>query len=120
MRPDLAKSDTPNLPSPDDACNGPPINDGPQKFVMRAAVHALSRWVRTGEPPWRTRISLEGEASGRVTLNRDAATGLVIGGIRLPQISVPTATYSAERAYPDAWDRSPFVPVRHLGLLERR
>ena len=108
LRPVLAKSGIPNLPPPDKACNGPPINDGPQKFVMRAAVHALSRWVRTGEPPVRaSRISLEVDADLSVTLHRDEATGLVIGGIRLPQISVPTATHSAERAYPDAWGPHP-------------
>ena len=28
-----------------------PINAGPQTYVLRAALHALDRWVRTGEPP---------------------------------------------------------------------
>ncbi len=102
-RRDEEKSDIPSLPSPDAACNGPPINDGPQKFVMRAAVHALSHWVRTGVPPVRApRISLEVDEDFVVTLNRDEATGLIIGGIRLPQVSVPTATHSGERADPDA------------------
>jgi Alpha/beta hydrolase domain len=113
LRADLAKSDIPNLPPPDEACDGPPINTGPQKYVMRAAVHALSRWTRTGKAPSRApRISLEAPPfPDEVTINRDAATGLAIGGIRLPQVAVPTATHSGERVFPNAWGPFPFCPI---------
>ena len=113
LRPDLAKSDTLDLPSADEACDGPPISAGPQKYAMRAAVHALSRWARTDNAPSSApRISLQAPPfPGEVTINRDAATGLAIGGIRLPQLAVPTATHSGERAFPNAWAPFPFCPL---------
>lgn len=113
LRQDLAKSDTLDLPPPDGACDGAPINTGPQKYVMRAAVHALSVWARTGKPaPHAPRVSLEVPVfPAEVTINRDPATGLAIGGIRLPQIAVPVATYSGERAFPGAWGPFPLCTL---------
>ena len=41
-----------SLPDPDAApvdplgCGAPPSNDGPQRFILRASLHALARWVR--------------------------------------------------------------------------
>ena len=107
---DLVKSDALDLPPPGRACDGPPLNTGPQKYVMRAAVHALGRWIQTGRPPARApriSVSVPPDWDTEVTINRDAATGLAIGGIRLPQITVPTATHSGERAWPDAWEPHP-------------
>lgn len=113
LRPDLAKSDTLDLPPPDGTCDGPPISEGPQKYAMRAAVHALGRWILTGEAPKRApRISLQAPAfPGEVTIDRDPSTGLAIGGIRLPQIAVPIATHSGERAFPGAWGPFPICPL---------
>jgi hypothetical protein len=41
---------------------GVPINDGPQRFVVRAAVRALDLWVRDGEaPPEAERLEVDGD-----------------------------------------------------------
>jgi hypothetical protein len=68
-----------------------PINTGPQTYVVRAAVDALDRWVRTGEaPPSMPRIELD--ESGDDFVRDDA--GIVRGGIRTPQVDVPVAVLS--------------------------
>jgi Alpha/beta hydrolase domain len=99
LRPDLAKSDTLDLPSASEVCEGPPINAGPQTYVMRAAVHALNLWVRHGVPaPIAPRISLQAPPfPDFVTIDRSPLTGLAIGGIRLPQVAVPVATLTGDR-----------------------
>jgi hypothetical protein len=62
-----------------------PINAGPHTFSLRAALHHLNAWVRgTGEPPHGAPIETVGNA-----IQRDPATGIALGGIRLPQIAVP-------------------------------
>jgi hypothetical protein len=74
---------------------GVPINRGPQRFAVRAALRALDRWVRTGEaPPIADRIEAEVRARD-VTIRRDA-DGNALGGIRFPQVEVPVATLSGE------------------------
>lgn len=68
-----------------------PINAGPQTYVLRAALHALDHWVRTGEPPpSMPRLALDDTGS---TFLRDP-TGNVRGGIRTPHVDVPIATLS--------------------------
>lgn len=75
---------------------GAPINDGPQRFVLRAGIRALDTWVRTGEaPPSAPRLEVT-TASGSPVTVRDADAN-ALGGVRLPQISVPVATLSGER-----------------------
>lgn len=75
---------------------GAPINNGPQRFVMRAALQALETWVRTGDaPPTAPRLEVT-TASGAPEIVRDAQ-GNSLGGIRLAQIAVPVATLSGER-----------------------
>ena len=70
---------------------GVPINDGPQRFVVRAAVRALDRWIRDGEaPPEAERLEVEGDA-----FRRDA-DGIALGGVRTPQVDVPVAALSGE------------------------
>ena len=75
---------------------GAPINDGPQRFVVRAALRALDTWVRTGEaPPTAPRLEVT-TASGSPVIVRDA-DGNALGGVRLPQVDVPVATLSGEK-----------------------
>src|SRR4029450_5904713 len=66
------------LGTPD--CGGAPINDAPQTWALRAATHDLARWLRIPSlaAPRAPRIST---ASGAV--DRDPATGLAVGGVRL-------------------------------------
>jgi hypothetical protein len=65
-----------------------PLNSMPAHYVHDAAYHALNRWIRTGKPAPKAAVI---ETSGPV-LSRDA-DGNVKGGIRLPDIEVPVASY---------------------------
>jgi hypothetical protein len=70
---------------------GVPSNDGPQRFVIRAALRALDRWVAEGEvPPEADRLAVEGDA-----FRRDA-DGIVLGGVRTPHVEAPVAALSGE------------------------
>lgn len=70
------------------------INDGPQRFVVRAALHALDRWVRSGEPPPRAdRLALDEQPA----FVRDT-DGIVLGGIRTPHVDTPVDVLSGEPA----------------------
>lgn len=70
-----------------------PINAGPQTWAIRAALRHMNRWVATGiAPPSGERIERDGPF-----IRRDATTGIALGGIRLPDIEVPTLTLSGER-----------------------
>jgi hypothetical protein len=69
----------------------PRINDGPQEFVVRAAISALQQWVRTGKAPATAqRLDHDGPV-----LHRDAL-GIAIGGVRTPPVDVPVAVQSGE------------------------
>ena len=69
-------------------CDHP--NDGPQHYVVRAALHGLDRWLRDGTAP----------AKGqRLMSNADDTPltdqyGNTHGGVRTPDVDVPTATLS--------------------------
>jgi hypothetical protein len=68
------------------------INDGPQRFVVRAALHALDNWMRSGAPPSPAdRLALD----ERPAFVRDD-DGIVLGGIRTPQVDTPVDVLSGE------------------------
>ena len=67
-----------------------PINTGPHTYVLRAAVHALDQWIRTGRPP-QTQPRME--MSSPTDFVRDDR-GIVKGGIRTPHVDVPVAVLS--------------------------
>jgi hypothetical protein len=68
-----------------------PINAGPQTYVLRAAVHALDSWVRTGEaPPGMPRLEIDEAGTAFVT----DEVGNAVGGIRTPQVDAPVAVLS--------------------------
>jgi hypothetical protein len=67
-------------------------NSGPQHWVLDAAVAALTRWVRTGDPPPHG-PRLEMTAGAHPAIRRDAL-GNALGGIRTPELDVPMAAYS--------------------------
>jgi hypothetical protein len=69
-----------------------PVNAGPATYVMRAAVHELDRWVRTGAPP-PPAPRIEAGASGAGPFALDAQ-GNARGGIRTPQVDSAIATLS--------------------------
>jgi hypothetical protein len=72
----------------------PRINSAPQRYVVDTAIRDLARWAGGGRPPPRApRINVApGEPP---TIERDEF-GNALGGIRLPQLEVPTATLSGE------------------------
>lgn len=74
---------------------GVPINDGPQRFVLRAALHALAGWVGSVQaPPHAARLKVD--ATGAFTTIVRDRDGIARGGIRLPEVTVPVATLSGE------------------------
>jgi hypothetical protein len=73
---------------------GAAINDGPMHLVAKAALHALTRWVRTGEaPPRAPRLALTGGDDPSV---RRDADGIAVGGIRTPPVDVPVDVLSGD------------------------
>jgi hypothetical protein len=69
-----------------------PINQGPQHYVLSAAVRRLNRWVRAGHVrggPTSPRLEIGPGPS--IVLD---ALGNAVGGIRTPQVDVPIAKLS--------------------------
>lgn len=69
-----------------------PINQGPQHYVLSAALRRLNRWVRAGRVrggPMSPRIELG--AGPSIVLD---TLGNAVGGIRTPQVDVPIAKLS--------------------------
>ncbi|MFP5304386.1 MAG: alpha/beta hydrolase domain-containing protein, partial [Gammaproteobacteria bacterium] len=64
----------------------------PLRYAVMAAIHHLDRWVRDGTaPPQGPRYAFDGSGA----LARDA-DGNALGGIRLPPIEVPVASYRSD------------------------
>lgn len=70
---------------------GVPINNGPLHVVAKAALHALVRWLTTGDaPPRAPRIDVD-PATKQIVRDAD---GIALGGIRTPPLDVPVAVLS--------------------------
>lgn len=68
-------------------------NNGPQQYVMNAAVHALRAWAADGEPPPTGKpLRISDSMIARDT------DGNARGGIRTPQLDVPIAPLTGEGA----------------------
>ena len=79
------------------------VNAAPHHSVIKAAVRALSRWVTTGvRPPQSPDIQLSDPTAVPAAIVRDQF-GNALGGIRLPELEVPTAVL-------DGRINSPAVP----------
>jgi len=79
------------LPMPEGASELPPMNAVSWRPVAAAGLAHLRRWVAGGAPPpIQPRISVSGMPPNT---ERDAL-GIAIGGIRVPQVDVPTAAHS--------------------------
>ena len=70
------------------------INEGPQRFVAQAALHALNQWVREGTPPPRAPV-IELARQDPAVIARDEA-GIALGGVRTPAVDVPACILSGE------------------------
>jgi hypothetical protein len=65
----------------------------PARFAWRSALERLRVWVEDGEePPAADRIARTTDDEGNPTVERDD-DGNAVGGLRLPTIDVPVATY---------------------------
>ena len=82
-------------------CGITPINEGPSNYATRAAVDAIGNWAshrnkwsfrRNHAPAIGDRISLTIPTAGAASVDRDPITGIALGGIRLPQVTVPIET----------------------------
>ncbi|MFC4910534.1 alpha/beta hydrolase domain-containing protein [Actinomadura gamaensis] len=87
--PTVKKSVGDAAPQPDCAAGSAPYNDGPGHYSMNAALRHLTSWAQGGtRPPSGAPLS---------TVLRDPLTGLASGGVRLPDITVPTRTLTGLR-----------------------
>jgi Alpha/beta hydrolase domain len=84
-------------PGPYNGCNHPPLSQIPSEYVQSALYDHLARWVKDGTAPPTApaiEISKDGE---RPTIARDSF-GNALGGIRLSEHAVATATNSGENS----------------------
>lgn len=99
-----------------------PISTFPVRYVFDGAWRNLERWAREGIPPPRGRFILmtgAGPSDRRVLVDR---LGNALGGVRTPEVDVPTATWKANRAGPGGCKllgySIPFEPARLHGLYK--
>src|SRR5262249_41207654 len=88
-----ASTATPNIPVP-------PQNDVDNTPITRIAVASVKKWIETGRPPAsvaRAELTIPTDPAKPAAIVRDRATGLALGGLRLPDIAVPTRTVWGER-----------------------
>jgi Alpha/beta hydrolase domain len=86
-----------NLDVPaDPGCAAPPLSRIPFRYAQDAALVHITRWARTGTPP----PSQPGFTyNGIGTIVRDSV-GNALGGVRLPEQDVPTATNRGDNTGP--------------------
>jgi hypothetical protein len=99
-----------------------PVNRGQQGYVVRAALHALDRWVRHGtEPPVADRLELDPGSPSGLALD---GVGNARGGVRTPCVAAPVQVLSG-LADPDAsplcalFGRTLPLPASTLATLYR-
>jgi len=81
-----------DVPPPMDMGQGckEPVNSAPHHAVVKAALHALTRWVRDGVTPAQSPAIELGDPAAPDPIVRDQY-GNAKGGIRIPQLEAPTA-----------------------------
>ena len=86
------------VPPPLDHATGclDPVNSAPHHSVVKAALHALSRWVKNKMPPAQSPAIEIADPAVADPIARDQ-NGNAKGGIRLPELDVPTATLDGIR-----------------------
>jgi Alpha/beta hydrolase domain len=86
------------VPPPLDHATGclDPVNSAPHHSVAKAALHALSRWVKNKMPPAQSPAIEIADPAVADPVARDQ-NGNAKGGIRLPELEVPTATLDGVR-----------------------
>jgi hypothetical protein len=97
------------------------INAGPQRYVIQAALRALTDWVGAGKPaPAAPPIQFEASNDQPPVIARDEA-GNALGGVRTPLVDVPVATLSGEGPPGKllSWLVGQTVPLPDAELLRR-
>jgi hypothetical protein len=85
------------VPGPFFGCNRPPLSQIPSEYVQSALYDHLSRWVKDGTlPPTAPAIEIKTDGE-RPAIARDSF-GNALGGIRLSEHAVATATNSGENS----------------------
>lgn len=88
-----------SIPSPLTPCDLTPLSRIPGTFVLNAAIDHLIRWAKDNiQPPAAPEIAVAA-LGPPVVISRDTF-GNALGGIRLPQHAVPTATNTGVNAGP--------------------
>jgi hypothetical protein len=101
------------------SCAGAPINPGnTHAYAMHAALHALNRWMRSGvlpaqSPRFNLTVPPPGDFADDVIVHRDPHTGIALGGIRLPDVSVPIGTQTGLASDPNCFILGAFDPWDH-------
>lgn len=72
-----------------------PVNAAPHHAFVKAGLHALADWIRTGTAP-RQSPEIELVASESHPIARDES-GNARGGVRIPELEAPTATLDGAR-----------------------
>jgi hypothetical protein len=73
-----------------------PVNSAPHHAIVKAGLHAFTRWVRDGVTPPQSPAILLGDPAAADPVVRDEF-GNAKGGIRLPEVEAPTATIDGTR-----------------------
>ncbi|MCW2544447.1 MAG: hypothetical protein JWM40_1999 [Frankiales bacterium] len=82
----------------------------PMHYATSSAIYQLNRWVRTGKPAINTpRFAFSGSSQAK------DVHGNPLGGLRLPPIEVPMATYNSTMC-PLGGTTTPFVGPQLTGL----
>ena len=97
------------VPPPLDHATGclDPVNAAPHHSVVKAALHALTRWVKDKQPPPQSPSIEITDPAIADPIARDQ-NGNARGGIRLPELEVPTATLDGKRG--DVAQAAPGAP----------
>jgi len=104
--------------SPWPECTVQPSNL-PVEYVHSALLSRLDDWISTGrEPPPSQLLSLVPNEKGRLIVETDA-DGNPVGGVRLPQLEVPTGVWSGDN--PELWCllHGSYVPFSDAELAAR-
>jgi Alpha/beta hydrolase domain len=93
------------------------VNSAPHHAVVKAALAALTQWVRSGKVPAESPAIEIADPSAPDPIARDAR-GLAKGGIRLPEMDAPTATIDGG-ANGGAQETAPGAPRNFCFLFGR-
>jgi hypothetical protein len=102
-----------NLDAPaDPGCNAPTLSRIPFRYAQNAALLHITRWARTGTPP-PSQPGFLYTITGTIVRDSD---GNALGGVRLPEQDVPTATNRGDNSGPGLCgllgQHIPFTPDR--------